>query len=146
MRIRTISLAVAVLASTACAGVQAGERPDGTSPGGLVFTQADVQRVGARDAMDLLERTRHFLDIRQGSNGETRRITSRGVASLVIDAQVIVVVNGAHVADAIGALRSIPGTAIARVEILNAREATPRYGTGGGNGAIIVTTSADLGG
>lgn len=146
MGIRTVALATTLLVCTACAGMQPGERPDGTVPGGLVLTQEDVQRVHARDAMEAVVRSQNFLDIRQTSDGRVSRITSRGAASLYIDVQVAVVVDGAHVLDALEALRSIPATNIARIEILTARQATPVYGTSGGSGAIIVTTAADIGG
>ena len=146
MKIRHATIALAALAFAGCATMQPGERPDGTVRGSTVLTQEDVQRVSARNAMELVVRTRNHLDIRQRGDGEVSRITSRGVGSLVIDVQVAVIVDGALVADALDALRTIPANNIHRVEILTARQATPIYGTNAGNGAIIVTTSALLGG
>ncbi|HKK92920.1 MAG TPA: TonB-dependent receptor plug domain-containing protein [Longimicrobiales bacterium] len=146
MGIRITVLATTLLVCAACAGVQPGERPDGTVPGGIVLTQEDVQRVHARSAMDAVLRSQNFLDIRQTSDGRVSRITSRGASSLYIDVQVAVVVDGAHVLDALEALRAIPAGNIARIEILTARQAAPVYGTSAGSGAIIVTTAADIGG
>lgn len=146
MRIRHASIVLAALAFAGCASMQAGERPDGTVRGSTVLTQDDVKRVSARNAMELVVRTRHHLDIRQKSDGEVSSITSRGVGSLVVDAQIAVIVDGALVADALGALRTIPANNIRRIEILTSRQATPIYGTNAGNGAIIVTTAAMMGG
>ncbi len=146
MKIRHATIILAAITFSACATTQAGQRPDGTVRGSTVLTQKDVERVQARTAMDLLVRTRHHLDVRQAGDGRVTRITSRGRRSLLIDPQLVVIVDGALVADALAALRRIPANNIRRLEILTSRQAMPVYGTNAGNGAIIVTTGAEIGG
>lgn len=131
-----------VMAVPACSTIRAGARPTGEAIGGTVITAQDIERTGARDAMEVLERSRHHLTIKNPGNGRDPMITSRGVGSILLDPRLIVVVDGSRVADAVGTLRSIPAPSILWIQILTGSEATTVYGTSAGNGAILVATGA----
>ncbi|MDT8370096.1 MAG: TonB-dependent receptor plug domain-containing protein [Longimicrobiales bacterium] len=129
-------------ALAACAGVKAGEAPDGSIPGGMTITAAQIERTGARDALEVIERWHHYLYVRRDSHGDAERITMRGATSLIVDAHVLVVIDGVPSADPIVALEAITAPTIRSIQILSSREATPWFGTSAGNGVIAVWTSS----
>ena len=137
--------ALAMLILTAgCASVRPvpSDRPDGLEPGGLVLTSQDVHDLGARDAMEAIERAPTYLNIQRVRNGDPVRITQRGVGSFVLSPEILVVVDGARVSSPVNQLESIPAASIRFIQILNAREATAKWGSEAGNGVILVQTSA----
>jgi hypothetical protein len=52
------------------------------------------------------------------------------------------VVDGARVQTVVDHLKNIPAESILYIQILNAREASARYGSEAGNGVIMVRTAA----
>lgn len=123
----------------ACA---AGPRPDSLEPGGLVLDREDIADSRARTALEVIERAARHLNIQRTREGTPVRITHRGVDSLILDPQVLVVIDGNPVRDVANHLRDIPAASIDFVQILSGREAAPRFGSVAGNGAILVLTSA----
>jgi outer membrane cobalamin receptor len=149
MRARHFTLAlVATLTLTlaGCAGMKAGERPDGAVPGAEIITREDIARTGARDAFEALQRSSRKLLVQDTGFGNRPRVTNRGVGSFVLEPSVAIVVDGVRLADGITALRGLPANDIAYMQVLTARQATPRMGSTGGNGAVLVTTGALPGG
>jgi outer membrane cobalamin receptor len=53
-----------------------------------------------------------------------------------------VVIDGALVNDGVQALENIPANSVEFIQILSGRESVLRYGSTGGNGVIIVKTTA----
>jgi len=131
----------ALLALTSCAGVAAGDRPDGMVQGADVITREDVDRSGARDALEALQRIRTHLLVQNTGYGNRARVVSRGVGSIMLNPEVVVVVDGARVSNSIGALRNMPAHDIQLMQVLTARQATPTMGAAGGNGAVLITTT-----
>lgn len=130
---------VSLLFVTGCA---AGPRPDSLEPGGVVLDREYIEETRARNALEVLERSRTHLTIQRTREGSPARVTYRGVNSLLLDPQVLVVINGTPVQNVVEQLRDIPVAVIDYVQILSGREAAPRYGSVAGNGAIVVLTSA----
>lgn len=145
MRARHFIFVLAVTLA-GCAGAQAGDRPDGTVPGAEVITRADIEKTGARDAFEALQRSSRKLLVQNTGYGNRPRVTNRGVGSLLLSPDVAIVVDGVRLADGVIALRDLPANDIAYMQILTARQATPRMGATGGNGAILVTTGGAAGG
>lgn len=146
MRTRHAGLILCGVMAFGCSTARSGERPDGTLPGATVLTRAEIERSGARDALEALERSGHHISIQRTGEGKRPRITSRGVRSINLSPELAVSVDGTIVNDPIGALRQIPAGSIVRIQILSGREAMPMFGASGGNGMILVTTGADRGG
>lgn len=118
-----------------------GDDPD-LEPGGMVLTAADIQRTGARDAMEAIERAGSHLVIARTRQGTPESIYHRGVDSFVISREVLLVVDGTRVKYPVDALRGIPAKSIRYIQILSGREAVTRWGSESTNGVIMVRTSA----
>ena len=129
---------------TGCAGARAGPRPDGLQPGGTVLTRNQIEDMHVRTALEAVERGARHLTIQRTREGTPVRIYSRGVDSFVIDADVQVVIDGSLVNHGVDALNNLLVQHIEFIQILSGREAVLKYGTSGGNGAIIVKTTAGL--
>jgi outer membrane receptor for ferrienterochelin and colicin len=117
-------------------------RQDGQEPGGLVLTQQDISEMGVRDAYHAVERAATHLKIQRTREGSPVKITQRGVSSFLLSADILVVVDGARVQTVVDHLKNIPAESILFIQILNAREASARYGSEAGNGVIMVRTAA----
>lgn len=129
---------------TACAGAKAGPRPDGLEPGGTVLTRTQIESMNVRTALEAVERGARHLTIQRTREGTPVRIYSRGVDSFVIDADVQVIIDGSLVNQGVDALNNLLIHHVEYIQILSGREAVLKYGTSGGNGAIIVKTTAGL--
>jgi len=130
----------AVIALSGCAGVTAGDRPDGMVPGADIITREEIRKTGARDALEALQRTRNNLLVQDTGFGNRPRVLSRGVGSITLSPEVAVVIDGIAVANGVGSLRDMPVSDIAYMQVLTARQATPTMGATGGNGAVIIAT------
>ena len=120
----------------------ASSRQDGQEPGGLVLTQQDISEMGVRDAYHAVERAATHLKIQRTREGSPVKITQRGVSSFLLSADILVVVDGARVQTVVDHLKNIPAESILFIQILNAREASARYGSEAGNGVIMIRTAA----
>lgn len=117
-------------------------RQDGQEPGGFVLTQQDISEMGVRDAYHAVERAATHLKIQRTREGSPVKITQRGVSSFLLSPDILVVVDGARVQTVVDHLKNIPAESILYIQILNAREASARYGSEAGNGVIMVRTAA----
>ena len=125
-----------------CATAKAGPRPDGLEPGGIVIYQDRIQEMNARNALEVVERSATHLLIQRERHGSPVKITHRGRDSLLLRGNVQIVVDGALVNDGVRMLENIPPNTIEFIQILSGREAVLRYGSTGGNGVIVVKTTA----
>lgn len=116
--------------------------PKGAGPGGQVLTQAEIQRTGARDAFEALERGNTYLIITNPGGDHPAQITYRGASSLFMGNAILLVVDGARVKHSQQMLRSIPAESIHHIRILSGREASVLWGSEAANGVIMVQTTA----
>lgn len=117
-------------------------REDGLAPGGIVLTQDDIRAMGARDAFHAVEKAASHLRIQRTRNGSPEKITQRGVASFLLNSEILVVVDGTRVQTVVQHLQNIPAESILFIQILTANEASARYGSDAGNGVITLRTAA----
>jgi outer membrane cobalamin receptor len=108
----------------------------------MVIFQDRIEEMRVRTALEAVERGATYLLIQRERQGSAVRITHRGRDSLFLHGDVQVVIDGALVNDGVRALENIPATSVEFIQILSGREAVLRYGSTGGNGVIIVKTSA----
>lgn len=136
--------ASALLAVNVCACASAHHETD-TKPrrDPNLITREDIVRSGATDAFEALRlaNTHISLSEARGQMTLTRDVqaTSRGRSSLVLSAQMLLVVDDVQRLS-VAALHEIPADNIAWIRVMTSLEATPIYGTEGGNGAIVVRT------
>ena len=108
-----------------------------------LITRADIVRSGAVDAFDAvrLAQTHLAMSEARGQYTITRAVqaTSRGRSSLTVSPQVLLVIDNIMRLE-LTSLHEIPADNIESIRVLSAMEATPLYGTDGGNGAIIIQT------
>lgn len=72
-------------------------------------------------------------------SGAPGRVRKRGDSSIYLNNTPLLVVDEVRMND-LAYLREIPVTAIHTLQVISGTQGTTRYGTGSGNGVIIVTT------
>jgi outer membrane cobalamin receptor len=127
---------VLAISLTACA---VGSGPRHAPDGARVITAAQIQRTGALNALEALQRTGTHFSVQQTARGEVTGLTRRGHSSLVLGPSPLVYVDGART-NSFLVLLEVPAAAITRIRIYNGIEGTRFFGTGGGNGVIVVDT------
>lgn len=135
---RLLSLALAVVAS----GCATTAGADGFTPNpreGQILTREQIARTGARDAWEAVQRGGTRLNIQYTREGSPARVTHRGVDSFALSPQVLLVVDGAHMAS-LSRLREIRAENVDYIQVLPARVGVVKYGTAGGNGVVVVRT------
>jgi outer membrane cobalamin receptor len=123
----------------ACKTAPIGDSTEPNERDGMILTREDIARTGARDGWEALRRGGTHLNIQLPREGSEPRVTHRGVSSFVLSPQVLLVVDGTHMASLM-ALQDIRASNIDYIQVLPARVATVRYGTAGGNGVVVVKT------
>ena len=146
MRQRSGMRVVAVLSIAASLGGCATQQHAVTERGWHdpnLITREDIERTGATNAFDALRRSHTYLSVSEvrGSATITHdfQATSRGRSSFLLSPQVLLVVDDVMRLD-VASLREIPADNVAWIRVMTAMQATPIYGTEGGNGAIVVKT------
>ena len=132
---RAALLVVLAAVLAGCGNRHPGERPASAR----FITAQQIERSGARDVWEVLKRHAPGLDMRETPSGEPTRLTSRGVSSIYLTAEPLVVLDGVRMVD-FRSLRQIRAETVESIEIVSGADATRRYGTGGGNGAIVIKT------
>lgn len=131
------------LALAACAGSGGGaRRPARTGATPRVVTATQLARLDVRDALSALRQLGGPVRLSEGSGSRPITATSRrGRSSLVIaDADAtVVMLDGVRVIDLL-MLRAVPAREVRSIEFLNGIEATTRFGTNSGAGAVLITT------
>lgn len=142
-RPRSLLILLSLVVVTACGGKASGPPVAEPIPPGSVVTREDISEMSnVQTAMEVLERARTALVIQRTRNGGPVRIYHRGVGSLALSPQVLVVVDGSPVQDGVAALEGIPASSVLYIQVLSGREGAMRYGAAAGNGVVSVRTSA----
>lgn len=124
MRVRiltTLATAGMILGACASAGVQQTHRQQN------VITQEQVKAYNG-ESVYLLIQSQHPSWLRE-----------RGRASMRLSSPVMVYFDGMPQPGGVDALRSLMPRQVLEITYLDSRAATTRFGTGNGNGAILVT-------
>jgi len=129
--------ALALLADCAVARVESSEAT--LEREGEVITRDEIQRSGAQDGWEALRLGATHLNFQYARQGNAVRVTHRGVSSFVIDPQVLLILDGTHM-QSLTVLETIPAENIDYIQILSARVGVLKYGTGAGNGVVVVKT------
>lgn len=106
---------------------------------GPIITREDIERSGARDGWEALRLGATHLNFQYSRAGSEVRVTHRGVDSFLLDPQVLLVLDGTHM-HGLSVLESIPADNIDYIQILSAKVGVVKYGTGAGNGVVVVKT------
>lgn len=108
-----------------------------------LITREDIVRSGATDAFEALRLANTHISLSEARGQMTLardvQATSRGRSSFILSAQMLLVVDDVQRLN-VSALHEIPADNIAWIRVMTSLEATPIYGTEGGNGAIVVKT------
>lgn len=136
---RAVSLAPLLLAAgCALATIPAGQ-PDPAE--GRVITAEQIERTGARNAWEALARAHVHLGFHEDRTGEPIDLSRRGARSFTFSGEPLVMVNGART-EGLQLLHRIPASDIASIRVLGGIDATRRFGTGAGGGALLVELKA----
>jgi len=130
-------LALALVA--ACAAHRVGDPEAPNEREGQIITRADIEKSGALNGWEALRWGHTHLNIQYPREGSPERVTHRGADSFYINAQVLLVLDGAQMAN-MSTLKDIPASNIDYIQILPARVGVVKYGTAGGNGVVVVKT------
>lgn len=127
---RIAALALALLVAGACAS-----GGSGASVSGSMVTAADLENVPFDNAYEVLE-SHNSVDIRGGT------LYLRGrVASINDPTPALLILDGTRMGgESAAVLQGIEVGSIERIEILRPSEATNRFGTQGGGGAVLIQT------
>jgi outer membrane cobalamin receptor len=106
---------------------------------GEVITAEDIGRTGATTAWEVLERLVKFAVFTRTPRGEPDRIRRRGASTIVLHEDMRVYVDGIRILD-VRELDHLPAGVISRIEVLSGLDGTTRYGTGAGDGVILIFT------
>lgn len=133
------ALLLAAIALGACRTTPSGDTTAPNPREGQILTREDIASSGARDGWEALYFGQTYLNVQFPREGSAPRVTHRGTDSFILSAEVLLVVDGTHMAS-LEALRDIRAANIDYIQVLPARVAVVRYGTAGGNGVVVVRT------
>ena len=83
------------------------------------------------------------MRLREDARGNPSSLTARGYSSIELSPNPLLLVDGAPI-DGFDYLRDIPACSIESIRILDGTEGTRYFGTGAGNGVILVSTRTRL--
>jgi outer membrane cobalamin receptor len=106
-------------------------------PDGRLITSEEIEASGATTAWDVLRRLGTHLTLNETGSGRAASIRHRGSSSVNLSNAPMVLVDG--IRHEPSALQQVPAGRIREIRILNGVTGTSRYGTGAGNGVIVVT-------
>lgn len=129
-------LAVA-LSLSGCATAHGTRSTRGGDGSDRTFTAEQIDATGARTAWDACRRLLPQLNFEGGS------INHRGQSSVVLTDAVLVVLDGARLAD-YHTLADIPAEQIQSIRFIGGLQGTTRYGLNSGDGVLIIETKHGL--
>lgn len=131
LRLAILLVLAAPLGATACASA-GGARASSTSDQrrANLLTQEEIEKSQLNNLYDVVRSLR------------PRWMQTRGMDSLRQPTQIQVYVGGQHLSGGLDQLRELSALGVAKVEFLDPAKAMARYGTGHGEGAILVTLSS----
>lgn len=115
--------------------------PAAASDDSYLISAERIERSGARNGWEALARSGAPISLGETPNGEPRSLNRRGRTSITLSSTPLLVVDDVLMAD-FHYLRRIPAETIEFIRILNGATGTMRYGTGAGNGVVVVQTRA----
>ena len=115
------------------------EVEEGEESRGEVFTAEDIAKTGATTAWEAMARLVKYAIFTETSRGEPDRIRRRGASSINLHEDMLVLVDGIRVMD-VRSLGDLPAGVIRRIQVLSGLDGTTRYGTGAGDGVILIST------
>ena len=124
------------LTVTALAALVGGCAPSRTVHGDgedRVITAAQIDSSGARTAWDAVRKLLPQLNVGPGT------INHRGQSSVVLTDAVLVVLDGARLAD-YHALADIPAYEVESIRFISGIRGTTRYGLNSGDGVLVIDT------
>jgi outer membrane cobalamin receptor len=136
--VRRAALMCAVLAGVACARASERTVHSDREPG-RVITREQISRSGAVDAWQALRHFATFLEIKENRRGDGGRVYQRGRGSFLLSSELMLIVDEIQVAD-FQYLKQIPAETVDYIRVLGGAEGTAQYGTGAGNGVVVVRT------
>lgn len=135
-------LPLVLLVAAGCATAKQAEREPYTSAGRLITAEA-IARTGARNGWEVLRSVGSYMRLGEDARGNPSSLTARGHGSIVLSSSPLLLVDGAYM-ESYEYLRDIPATNIESMRILDGTEGTRYFGTGAGNGVILVSTRTRL--
>lgn len=133
------ALGLAVLLLLAACGANQHATSRKSPSEGRVITAEQIRNSGATNAWEALRRVGTHLAMRETANGQPARLMNRGPSSILLSNEPLVVIDGVRMID-FRTLNTVPANIISSIRILAGHEGTTRYGTGAGNGVIVVET------
>ncbi len=133
-------LVLAAAAGSAC-GFHPHPRTTPMPSGGadIVITREQIAKLDVHTAWDVVKRRAPQLAYTEDAVGQPRRVWRHGQASIYLNENPMVYVDGARVPE-IQALDEIPATNVEQIRILTGLAAITQYGTNAEGGAILVET------
>ena len=135
-------LPLALLIAAGCASGGRAERDPFTTSGRVITAEA-IERSGARNGWEALRSAGTYMRLREDARGNPSSLTARGYSSIELSPYPLLLVDGAHM-ESFEYLRDIPAFSIESIRILDGAEGTRYFGTGAGNGVILVSTRTRL--
>jgi outer membrane receptor for ferrienterochelin and colicin len=136
--LRTTLLATLTPGLFACSTFRPSPRPI-PSASGRIITAETIEKTGARTAWEAMQQTVKYIIFDETSRGQPDRIRRRGASSLLLFEDMPVFLDDIRIIDILD-LDKIPAAQIARIRVLNGIDATTYYGTGAGDGVILIYT------
>ncbi|HEX7121850.1 MAG TPA: hypothetical protein VF178_05710 [Gemmatimonadaceae bacterium] len=137
MRIVVALMALSVLACGGGPAPEGAPRPTRGSPN--LITEEEIAAGTYETALDAIRGLRPTMLIARGTSmtqsSSTPGVSEPGAASVGI----VAYLDGVRLND-LSALSTIPAARVREIRFLNARDATTRYGSGHGSGAIVVVS------
>lgn len=135
---RRVALICVAVSGIACA--RASDRSSHPQrESGRVITREQIRRSGAVDAWQALRHFATFLEIKENRRGDGGRVYQRGRGSFLLSSELMLIVDEIQVAD-FQYLKQIPAETVDYIRVLQGAEGTAQYGTGAGNGVVVVRT------
>ncbi len=106
---------------------------------GELITAEDIAVTGATTAWEALERLVKFGEFTRNSRGEPDRIQRRGSSTFALHEDMKIYLDGIQVVD-VKLLDEVPAGAIDHIRVLTGLDGTTRYGTGSGDGVVLIFT------
>ena len=129
-----------LILAAGCTTAPSGSGPTPAERDGMLLTREEIEKTGARNAWDAVRLGATHLNIQFPREGSPARVTHRGADSFIINAEVLLVVDGTHMSS-LSYLQDIRVENIDYIRILSGSEGAVRYGTDAGNGVIVVKTN-----
>lgn len=140
---RSAFLGTSLALLSGCASIRPLDATD-AEPGGRFITEDMIAKYNAPNAWEVLRHTGLFHMSRDAGTGRPAEIKSRrGRTSIILYGSDIprVIVDGARLID-LRALRDIPASSIAWIQVLNGMEGTLQEGMNSGAGVILIVSKA----